>query len=344
MLLRKATWREARLSLQRAHKDKRARKHLFRVAMMLLAPAACIFYLVWLIGSGALLFVPFVIPVFLWRMRREKQDAVPLRIAPGPPLLEKELSEDEQQRLRPYLARLALFYSVMVDRAGSESFLKEKVLPEGFEVTSRRIHLDLLKAQGLWETMAPADRDMMMMADGHWEWWQINQVTMGIEPVRLLRWILRIDFYLPVIGQQLRGDYAAAHELILAPEKVLNGKGLVDLATMRVARNAAIQYYARCIAEGISRGLLEPRNDEIGQWAKSVSEELKGKQHEDLVLGGKIVSEVTDEELQWALQLSERRFNFLKWAMGVMKDGREPDWEMSVFPAKTVETAAAAAE
>jgi hypothetical protein len=73
MLLRKATWQEAGMSLRRAHKDKRARKHVLGFALMLLVPFLCIAYLAWLAGSGAILFVPFVIPVILWRARREKQ-------------------------------------------------------------------------------------------------------------------------------------------------------------------------------------------------------------------------------------------------------------------------------
>src|SRR5215472_16393333 len=94
MLLRRATWHEARLSARRAHKDKRARKHLRRIGLMLLIPALCLVYLTWLAGSGALLVVPFIVPVFLWRMRREKQEAVPLRIAPGPEPVDRELSDE----------------------------------------------------------------------------------------------------------------------------------------------------------------------------------------------------------------------------------------------------------
>jgi hypothetical protein len=299
---------------------------------MLLIPALCLVYLSWLAGSGALLVVPFVVPVFLWRMRREKQEAVPLRIAPGPEPVDRELSDEERKQLRTYFERLALFYAVMLDRAGSEMFLKEKVLPEGFEVTSRRTHLDLLKKHGLWEAMAQRDRDAVMMADGHWEWWQINHVSLAIEQLRLVRWILRKDFYLPLIGQQLRADYGVAHGFVLAPEKVLNGKGLVEIASMRDGAEAADHYFLRCWAEGISRGYFEANGDEAVEWANSVSERLRGKQHEDVVLGGKLVSEVSEQELRWATSLAERRRLFLRWAMQVMEEGKAPAWEMSVFP------------
>ena len=201
----------------------------------------------------------------------------------------------------------------MIDRAGSESFLKNKTLPEGVEVTSRRIHLDLLRTHNLWEKMARPDREAMMMADDHWDWPLINQASLAIEHLRLVRWLLRIDFYLPVIGQQLRGDYALAKEVVNESQKVIAGKDLADLPMVRIGRDAAQQYLARCVAEGIHRGYYQAVNENVASWAKGLAEELKGKQHDDLVLGEKIVSEATESELRWATALSQRRLNFLNW-------------------------------
>jgi hypothetical protein len=331
MVLRKATWHEAGTSLRRAHKDRRARRHLLGVGLLLLIPVLCLFYLAWLAGSGAIFLAPFVIPVYLWRRRRERQDAVPLRIAPGPPPLEKVLSDEERPALRRYFAELMLFYAVMVDRAGSEAFLKEKELPEGFVVTSRRIHIDLLRNQGLWNRMARVDLEAMMMADGHWEWEKIHHASLAMEPLRLLRWMLRVDFYLPTVGQQQRGEYGIAHELVHTPQKALEGKGLTEISVIRIGRDAAADYFGRCLAEGISRGYYEARDDAIADWAKNISERMKGQQHDDLVVDGKLVSETTESELRWAVSLSQRRLAFLDWAMGVMESGGAPDRQMSVF-------------
>jgi hypothetical protein len=180
--------------------------------------------------------------------------------------------------------------------------------------------------------MARTDREAMMMADGHWTWPYINHVALALEPLRLLRWILRIDFYLPVVGQQLRGDYAIANQIVTDPAKTLAGKPLTDLSTIRTARDAARAYLSRCMAEGISRGYFQPRDEEIAQWAANLSENLKGKQHDDLVLGGKLVSEATEDELRWAASLSQRRLDFLNWIMALLDRGTIPDWQMSVFP------------
>ncbi len=274
---------------------------------MLLIPFLCIPYLAWLAGSGAILFITFVIPVILWRARREKQDAIPLHIVPQPAPIVRVLTPEEIQPLRAYLADLNLFYAVMIDRAVSERFPQEQSPPRRLRGylpphSSRSPpHPQPLGPNG------PADRKAMMMADGHWTWPYINHVALSLEPLRLLRWILRIDFYLPVVGQQLRGDYGIAKPIVNEPAKALGGKALADLSTIRTAR----AYVARCMAEGIARGYFQPRDEEIAQWANNLSDQLQGKQHDDLVLGGKLVSEATEDELRWATSLSQRRLNFL---------------------------------
>jgi hypothetical protein len=208
----------------------------------------------------------------------------------------------------------------MLDRAGSEAFLKEKVLPEGFEVTSRRVHLDLLKSYGIWDKMDPDDRESMMMADGHWEISRINYYIPGLEPLRLLRWILRIDFYLPVVGNQLRLDLNLANELVRAPQKLFAGKEMVTLQMLDIGRRSAEQFFLRCLAEEIARGYQTAEDPE---WATNITTSLAGKQHEDLVLGDKLVSEATRDELAWATQLSRRRLGFLNFA-GVITDRAIP--------------------
>jgi hypothetical protein len=60
-----ATWNAAGQSLRRAHKDKRARKHLLGlvliVGFLVLVPVVGIAYLIFIVGTGAWLFLPFAI-------------------------------------------------------------------------------------------------------------------------------------------------------------------------------------------------------------------------------------------------------------------------------------------
>jgi hypothetical protein len=320
LLLRRATWTEAWLSLRRAGKDKRARKHLFALSLVVLTPVFLIAYLAWLVGTGAIFFVPFVIPV-IWLIRRghKNQDTTTLRIAPAPEPVAAGLTDAQRRAIRQHLATLAVVYAVFLDRAGSETFLKHNEIPSGKEVLSRRMHLELLKKIGAWERLAQADREALIEADGNWEWPRINQTALSIEPLRLLRWILQVDSFLPLVGQQMQVDYRLAHELVVEPGKVLEGRALASVAAMETGRDAARSFLFRCIAELISRGCHEARNEEIRKWATEASSSMRGNQDEDLLLGEHLVSEASDDEVRWAATLSRARASFLEWTIAVLE-------------------------
>jgi len=324
MLLRADTWREAWLSLRRAHKDRRARRHVGQVVWLVLIPVLCLAYLAWIIRLNMLVILPVLIPIFWWQARRgTAHEAVPSIVPTRSPVY-RVLSDEEQRKFREYFVEVTLVYAVMLDRAASETYLAEKVLPQGYEVTTRRTHLDLLKANGLWERMDQVDREAMMMPDGHWNPQAINLTILGLEPLRLLRWILRVDFYLPVIGQQLQLDYKLAHELVRAPQKLNESKELVTLAMMEKGKLAAEYFYNRCVAEKIVRGYVEASNEESKKTAEEVATSFGGKQHEDFVLGDKLVSEASREQLEWATMLSRRRAGFFHWTMLAMESGSPP--------------------
>lgn len=317
------------MSLTRIHKDKRARKHLLGLTFLLLIPAIVIGYIALLVGTGAWLFLPVLIPILWWRARQAKNDE-PVHIAPREDApAEKHLSADERRKLRTYFGELAILYAIMVDRAGSERFLKEKELPEGYEVTSRRKHLSLLKKCGLWDRLSANDREAMMMPDGHWDWTRIHQTALGMEPLRLLRWILRLDFYLPLIGQQLNGDFTIAHEIVLHPDKVLHGRHLAEPELVRTGRDSAQHYFIRCLAEGISRGYHTPEDASAVDWARSLSESLSGKQDQDLLLGNHLVSEASPEQLHWATSLAKMRVDFLNHTLGLLESGLPEDFPIA---------------
>ncbi len=331
MLSRRATWEEAARSLRRAHRDKRARKHILQVSLLLIVPILCLVYLAWLAGTGAILLVPFLVPVLWWRRRREKQQSASLSILPAAEPNDLPLPYRDCPAVRHYLAELALFYSILLDRAGSESFLKTKSLPEGAEVTSRRVHLDLLRTRNLWDRVAQEDRAIMMMADGHWDAMLIDQVSRAFEPLRLLRWILRVDFYLPVIGQQLQTSFTLAHDLVLHPDKVLVGTRLADMATLRMGKDAATEFFIRCYAEGLSRGEYEAVSQEADAWAKEFASSHRGKQDVDLVLGSEIVSEAPTDDLLRATMLSHLRADFLAWVMSLTEATLPSVFSLEVF-------------
>ena len=338
VLVQKSFWTEIGRSLKRIHKDRRARKQVFGLVLLLLLPLLAIAYLAFLVGSGAWFILPFVIPVMWWRARQVKQDSTPIHIAPVPDPA-PALTEEAQSALRKYFAELALIYSVLLDRSGSERFLKEKELPQDMEITSRRVHINLLRQHSLWDRMAAADRDAIMLADGHWTTEYINQITTGIEPLRLLRWILRVDFRLPHIGQQLYGDLAIAHELVTDPGLLFNGTDLAEVELIRTALNDAALFRGRCLAEAISRGYTGVQDEKTAQWAEDVSRNLRGKQSEDLVLGDKLVSESERSQLEWAGLLATVRCGFLNEVIATIESGRVPDPPMNTIFARDAEAA-----
>jgi len=322
-------WGELWLSMKRVHKDKRARRRLgflsLVIGLVLLLVVALIVYVMFLIGTGSILFVPFVIPLLWWIRRSAKKEFVPMSIAPQASALANEARDGDTQALHSHFAELALLYAILVDRAGSERFLKEKELPPGVEVTSRRAHMEALRSANLWERIGPKDREDMMIADGGWDWERINRFAMGIEPLRLLRWVLRIDFRLPTIGQQLSGDFGVAHEIVVDAERLWRGRELIDAETVRSSRDDARTTLLRCIAEGISRGYQVAADAEMAAWAKWISDDLAGNQNEDFLLGDKLVSEATREQLGWATALANIRSDFLAMVLELLETGRPPE-------------------
>ncbi len=325
MLFRVDTWREGWLSLRRAHKDRRARKHLRQLAWLVLVPFLCLAYIGWIVGQRLIFVVPVLLVIFGWKAWSHHKKEGSLSLLPPHKPLYRVLTSQEQAGFRQYFADMALIYAVMLDRAGSETYLRNKVLPEGVEVTTRRVHLDLLKSRGLWDRMAQCDREAMMMPDGQWNPGWIEQLLMGFEPLRLMRWILRVDFHLPVVGRQLRFDYKLANEIVRAPGKLYDGKELITVSQMETAQRAAESYYNRCIAERIFRGDAEAANEESSRIAASVANLYRNKQHEDLVLGVKLVSETSSQELEWATMVSRRRMGFFHWTMIALERGTPPE-------------------
>jgi hypothetical protein len=326
------TWRHAWISFRRVHKDKRARKHLRSFAALLLIPCLCLVYAVWLLRTGAVFLLAFAVPLVWWMNRSRKKDEVLMHITPQPPPLYREPTDAERRSLRAYFGQLALFYAVMTERAASEGFLKEKMLPENVEVIVRRKHIDLLRSTALWDRLAPRDREAIMAPDGHWEWRLINQVSEQLEAVRLLRWMIRIDHFLPVVGRQLHADYRLAHDIVQSPQRVLEGKELISIRNVETAKAAAAEFFARCLAEALSRGYYSTEDERMQTWAKDVSESLKGRHHEDLLLGNKLVSETDEAALRWATELSRKRLGFLTRALEILNGADLPLGTLTVFP------------
>jgi hypothetical protein len=154
-----------------------------------------------------------------------------------------------------------------------------------------------------------------------------------LEPLRLLRWILRIDYFLPVIGRAPDLSYTIAHEIVVSPERALGAQKIIDRESLATASRAAEEYFYRCGAESISRGYSETNHEPVKIWADDVSGSLAGKQGEDLLLGTRLVSEASPEELSRVLMLARTRMNFLAWTEALLSESAVPELPFS-FPAE----------
>jgi hypothetical protein len=178
-----------------------------------------------------------------------------------------------------------------------------------------------------------------MMPDGAWDQRYINIASSGFEALRLLRWILRIDFYLPAIGQQLQFSYKLANELVRAPEKLLNpSEELATQATLETGRDVAHEYLIRCYAEEVTRGYIVPEKEGAAEWAQNLASSLSGKQSADLILDGKLVSEADEPTLRRATQLSRMRMDYLNWAIHIEDSPAPPQLQIQCFPAELIES------
>ncbi len=344
VLFESSIWVELWGSLKRVHKDRRARRRLaflsLGVALLVLLVAAVVVYLALMVGTGAIFFIPFVIPVLWWLRRSANREFQAMNIVPQWARPEGKTEAANEGRLRRYFADLALLYAVLVDRAGSERFLKEKALPPEVEVTSRRLHMDALRANHLWARISLKDREALMMPDGAWGWEKINVFATGIEPLRLLRWILRLDFRLPTIGQQLTGDFSTAHEFVVDPDRLRRSSDLVEDSAVRVARDDAHSTLLRCIAEAITRGYQVAEDEKTETWAKEFAAELSGDQNADFLLGNELVSEANPDRLAWATALANIRTDFLSAVLDLLDTGRPPEGPLTSIFAEEDESVA----
>lgn len=332
ILKRGATWRTGSVSVRRLHKDKRAWKQLLVILLLLSLPFLCLFYVAWVMASGGgvvgLGIMLIVVGVGGFRKRYVESNRGKLQTLK---LSEAPKRTEPSPAFRREVANLALLHAFLVDRAGSEGFLCTKVLPEGIEIITRRRHLDILRKFKLYERLGDVERDLLLLPDGHWDMETIRNVELAIEPLRILRWLLRLDDFLPNIGASLVLDYRMASSIASNPGALFKGKTLVSEEDIAVGQEAADNYLSRCFAEGLDRGFYEGSDQARAEWAKDVVRELGGRESEDFLLGTSIVSNANDDTVKRAALLALRRSELFNWVKGRIDGKLDEASELQVF-------------
>jgi len=318
------TWRLGWIALRRAHKDKRSRKYLRRLMLMLLAPLLAPLCVLLLFTPGGAIGSL----IYLFRVNRRKaQEALllkqnpPNRPPPSPP----------SEALRKEVADLALLHAVLADRAGSENFLRTKTLPEGIEIITRRLQLDILRERGLYERLGSIERDLMLLPDGHWSEEDIERLALALEPLRVLRWVLRTDHFLPSVGDCLVLNYKLAHQIANDPASVYEGEDFISIDPLNQAFREAEHIMNRCFAEAVIRDLMQPDDDQQRDWCQKVVDEYRDSEHKDPTLNGVIVSRAEDYMVLRARMFAARRRAVLIWIAKRMYGDLRPPEDLEVF-------------
>ena|SRR5665213_986023 len=316
----RAFWQDYVLDARRFRRDKRARRSFVGRNLALIYCIAVLSYY-WAIvhslhdpGTEIVLAVVLaiigaIIGAVRWSQYRESQRQLAADIASAPP------------DVTAHLQRLTYGLAAASERALGELWLKKNTLPEGHSALTRRIQIDILKTRGGWDDLPPKTRDWMMRPDGSWPGSQIASVLASAETLNTLLWTLGMTHKLrPAhnLVEPIRFD-----KLAKALEKP--APGVRPTWDLRLARNDAHQYFIRCYAENIHRGVAIAKSDEQRKAVDEWMDSIQSGDHPDVLAGSETIGEVERSTLEMVQRSAACRFQTLSLVMRLL-DG-EDRWE-----------------
>ena len=307
-------------AIRRFHKDRRARALLWQVLLPLLFLVGFTIYVV--INKGlAVIAIGIDVVLFaliFWYRKRnpiERSGPLTLDLAPRPDIAPLPAVQATPELLRECAERM-LLQAILAHRAASEAFLKHNGLPEGKQIVTRQNHLKLLRGHGMLDRLGSVEKDLVLAPDGAWDEDTIDRASLLLEPVRVFRWLLRLDPRLPLVGEAALVDFRLAGSLLEDPERAFGVTAMVDMEDIRTTRTAAEQIFYRCYSEGQKRGLYIDASAENAEKAIFYAERLAGREDEDVLIGHIIVSRASDDEVRLAAQVALSRIRLLQWVQG----------------------------
>lgn len=317
-LFDRQTWLLAGIALRRAHKDQRARKLLGSILLWLVSLAAPPVLVIGAAAAavvapesvgGLAICIGLTIGFVIRALRTlAKRDAQLDRTAQEVPLA-----------VRQNVFRTTYWLANLMRRCESE-FALLKEMPPNIEIVTRRLMLDRLKAQGIWEEIPLVVRELLLKPDGHWTGSERNNVADKFEFLACLRWIARKDSVLAVLAlapaykgvhaQEISADTDWFHnELTVAPMQI-------DAHLKRTGG-----FLERCAREGIARGLF-PADEDKRQHAVEQNRKMDARARaEDWLVGSRTVGEIDDQELRRVHRRALLRFRLLRSVLEEMTSG-----------------------
>jgi len=302
---RRGFWRSYWIALWRSREDKRARTSALRVTLLLafvLAEVVIVFILplreresAWQIAFYGFIFGTGMIAFVILRRSHRKQDewlnySLTGRPDQHPP------DQDASPTVRSYLEERAIIIASVLARAGSEIYVQHNELPVGLEVATRQVQNELLRQNGLWDKLEPAESELVSAADGRWTVEQQNEAPNWCEQLRLLRWTFGVDPELMPLAHFPKVDFTLAGGRLGEPGVSLAGRPLLKSWDLRVERDIAQEYAARVFAELKGRGLIAD-SSEFDSWAEQFREESIGASV-DYLAGTETIAGLKDESLR----------------------------------------------
>ena len=321
-------WRSYWVALRRSKRDQRDRKNVIKFTVGLLFFTAYYGYVIGsfaLNGAGSILliFVSVIAGALLlgWISNRSDEKAA-----------EREALADVDTVLRTRLAQDCFIIATVLSRASSEATLREKELPSGVEVITRRVQIDKLRTLSEWETLTSEVRELLLLPDGHWSQRQIQSTYTYFEIVRCLRWVLCADNSLTPLSAFPKMNYGDSHSIFANPTPILSGGRLRPTWDLRVERNKADAFFSRCLAEAIGRGTISASGDETKTWASDVNETARLPEVRDVLAGVQTISEVDDHTLRYLACLGLQRYDCLRLLIDLQgKSSDRQAWEAFCF-------------
>ena len=302
---RRRFWRSYWIALRRSREDKRARLFALKVSLALvyvLAYALMIFILpfreregIWPIAFYGFIFGSGATAFFILRRSHRKQDEF-LRYSLTGRDPHLPLESDISSTVRNYLIDRAIILASQVARAASEIYLHQHELAPGLEVVTRQTQNSLLRQNGLWEKLEPAEVERAMSPDGSWTEEQHFEAIRWCEHLRLLRWTIGVDAELVPLEHFPAIDFSLVNDLLGKESGDLANKSMLRPWDLRVERDIALSYTARVIAELKGRALI-PNDVELDGWADQLRENSLGASI-DYLAGSKTIGELSNELLR----------------------------------------------
>jgi hypothetical protein len=311
---RRQFWRSYWIALRRSGKDRRARHSALKISFLLAyVPAYIAFLLVTLRGQEGAFAIPLyaflfgtgAIAFLILRRSHRRQDELLNFSLTGRGRPDTSGAGDVSPAVRRHLEERALIVGSLVARAGSEMCLRLNEVPPGLEAMARQNLNTLLRQNGLWDRLEPAEAELMSAADGRWSPEQRYEVAKWCEQLRLLRWALGVDAELMPLAHFPKVDFSLAYDLLRRhklPQPSGPTRGCWEI---RVEREISSGYTARVVAEFRGRGLM-PSTPELQGWADQVRGKFLGASS-DYLAGSETVGELDDATLRQLIGISHAR-------------------------------------